>query len=367
MIFGFLLAVAYNPFIFNSATQPRWAILAIAVPIMICANQSSAPNHLSSLHITGSAYLAWCGLTLAWTPNLWDGLNASIQLLIGVAVFALGARSNTLKPIFAGLALGLMISSLILLIPNDLFPLHQGLLGNPNMLAEAAVMTAIGCLAYGARWLIIGLLPAISLPQARGALLAGLVAVLILLWSRSRMLAITLASLSICALVILTNHRWAAGSSLTERWIIWTDTIKGLNWLGNGIGSYHFLYPFLTHSYDTAILRPEHAHNELLEIVFEVGAVGACLYASMVAIALRSATDITLPVLVAFCVIGLFGFPSHIPITLFIAALCLGHGCRARYGFRDSLDDRGNAVCYGRWSGPAYQRPSYHAEMGGSL
>lgn len=38
MIFGFLLAICFNPYIWTAATQPRWSFLAIALPIMIWMN-----------------------------------------------------------------------------------------------------------------------------------------------------------------------------------------------------------------------------------------------------------------------------------------------------------------------------------------
>src|ERR1017187_1109685 len=333
MIFGFLLAICYNPYIWTAARQPRWSLLAIALPIMIWRNQSSAPNHFTLIHALGLTFLAWATLSLIWTPNRPDAFNELIQLLIIAEAFVLGARLNTLKPIFMGLAAGLAISSLIIisplqhLIPNQPISIHlEGLLGNRNMLAEAAVLTAIGCIGYRLWWFIPGLLPAIFMPPlARGALVGGLAAFVVWAWSRSRKLAILLALLSICAIAILTNLR---PSSVIERWAIWTDTIKGLTFQGNGIGSFYFLYPFVNETFDTTLARPEHSHNELLEVWFELGAIGVFIYASMVAIAYRVANNVSRCILVAFITMGMFEFPSHVPITAFLGALVLGYAVR---------------------------------------
>src|ERR1019366_7316447 len=229
MIFGFLLAICFNPFIWTAATQPRWSFLAIALPIMIWRNPSSARNHFTLIHTLGLTFLAWATLSLLWTPNLPDAFNELIQLLIIAEAFVLGARLNTLKPIFMGLAAGLAISSLIIISPithlvqDQHISIHlEGLLGNRNMLAEAAVLTAIGCIGYRLWWFIPGLLPAIFMPQmARGALVGGLAAFGTWAWSRSRMLAISLALLSIFVVAILIDQR---SSSVIERWSIWTET-----------------------------------------------------------------------------------------------------------------------------------------------
>src|SRR5450631_2722541 len=141
MIFGFLLAICYNPYIWTAATQPRWSYLAIALPIMIWRHESSAPNHFTLTHILGLTFLIWATLSLLWTPNLPDAFNELIQLVIVAEAFVFGARLNTLRPIFMGLAAGLAISSLIIisplqhLIPNQVISIHlEGLLGNRNML-----------------------------------------------------------------------------------------------------------------------------------------------------------------------------------------------------------------------------------------
>ena len=333
MIFGFLLAICFNPYIWTAATQPRWSFLAIALPVMIWRNESSAPNHFTLTHVIGLTFLAWATLSLLWTPNLPDAFNELIQLLIVAEAFVLGARLNTLKPIFMGLAAGLAISSLIVLLPLQSLVAHQpisihleGLIGNRNMLAEAAILTMIGCIGYRLWWFIPGLLPAILIqPIARGALVGGIAAGLTWLWYRSRILAGLLALLSIFAVAILIDQR---SSSVIERWSIWSETLPALSFKGFGIGSYYFLYPFLTFAFDTTLARPEHPHNELMEIWFELGFIGTFLYVCMVASAYRSADGVSRCVLVAFITIGMFAFPSHVPITAFIGALVLGHAAR---------------------------------------
>ena len=352
MIFGFLLAICFNPYIWTAATQPRWSFLAIALPVMIWRNQSSAPNHFTLTHALGLTFLAWATLTLLWTPNLPDAYNELIQLLIVAEAFVLGARLNTLRPIFMGLAAGLAISSLIVIsplqewIPHPLISIHwEGLLGNRNALAEAAALTLIGCIGYRLWWFIPGLIPAIVIyPYPRAAWLSLVTALIIWAWSRSRKLAALLMLSSIFALVILINLK---GYSTLERWTIWTETYNGLNYLGHGIGSFYFLYPYLTSTFDTTLMRPEHAHNELLEIWFELGFVGTFIYVCLVASAYRSAGLISHCILGAFCTIAMFSFPSHAPFTALVGAIVLGHAVRGGSSIWEYDGLRGLELCKG--------------------
>jgi len=327
---------------------------------MIWWHSTSLPNHFTLTHLLGLTFLSWATLSLLWTPNLPDSWNELIQLLIVGEAFVLGARLNTLKPIFMGLSLGLAISSLIIISPlqqlvsSQHVSIHlEGLLGNRNMLAEAAVLTLIGCIGYRLWWFIPGLLPAIFMPSmARGALLGLLAAFGIWLWSRSRILAGLLALSSIFVVAILVDMRTA---SALQRWEIWTDTLKGLTFKGYGIGSFYFLYPFISNTFDITVARPEHPHNEILEIWFELGVIGLALWAAIWATAFRSADGISRCILGAFLVIAMLAFPSHVPFTAFVAALVLGHTVRLRNSLWSEHELGGQVLCYWHGRKPADQ------------
>jgi len=161
--------------------------------------------------------------------------------------------------------------------------------------------------------------------MARGALVGGIAAFGTYLWSRSRMWTALLALLSICVIAILIDQRSA---TVLERWTIWSETFPALTFKGYGVGSYYFLYPFLTGAFDTTLARPEHPHNELMEIWFELGIIGTFIYVCLVAAAFRSADSVSRCILVAFVTIGMFAFPSHVPFTAFLGAVILGHAVR---------------------------------------
>ena len=346
MIFGFLLAITFDPNIWTAATQPRWALLAISLPIL-CA--ISSPNNFDLTKFIGLIFIAWASLSLFWTPNKWDGLGELIQLLIIAQAFVLGSRLSSLERIFTGLALGITISSAIILVPalqalfvNSIVQVYpHGLWGNRNMMGEIAVLTLLGCLVYQRYWLIPGLLPAIFYYKrmvmggtpSRGALLALVAGICVWLWSRSKWatgIFIGVILVTIAATRGLDNHDGAA----IERLQVWQAVYGGVDLAGRGIGSLYTLAPYLSDLWDTTERRIDHAHNEFIEILFNLGIVGATTYIAIIAIALRSSDAGTRVILVAFLVISMVAFPWHIPANAFVGALVLGHAIRGRHGLR---------------------------------
>jgi len=240
MIFGFLLAVCFNPDIYAAATTPRWALLAVSLPILIAIKP---PSHLTMLHLLGLLFLGWSALSLLWTQNLGDGFGSLVQLVIIAMSFTYGARTS-LEETFKGLAIGIALSSIIV-ISNLRFESlvsleHEGLFGNRNMLAEAAVLTALGCLAYKQWFFIPGLLPAIFMPPvSRGAIMGLTIGLLATygkqLYARSKTACVAIAVLvcAAAAISLLDPTR----NSFTDRFHLWHDTITGLTFFGQGLGS----------------------------------------------------------------------------------------------------------------------------------
>lgn len=344
MIFGFLLSIAFDPYIYTGATDPRWALLALSLPALIAF---SSPNHFTLAHLLGVLFLAWASLTLTWTANLWDGLGATIQLLIIGLAIVYGSRLTSLEPFVKGAALGITISSLLILIPAlrfdsivSLYP--HGLFGNRNMLSEFAVLIALGLIAYR-KWLFLpGIAPAIFYYKtgviggslARSAILALCVGLCAFVWQWSRRAAVVcIALITIASVATLTNG-WRLGS-IFERLEVWSAVWSGTNWRGNGIGSLFTLSPYLSAIWDTALQRVDHAHNDFLEYAFELGIIGAGLYAGIIAYALCVADRKMFPVLLGFLVITEVAFPWHIPANAFMGALVIGHAVRDGKPIRD--------------------------------
>ena len=347
MILGFLLAIAFDPYSWTGATSLRWALLAVALPLL-CSFAS--PNNFDLTKLLGIGFIAWAALSLTWSPNQWDAYGTFIQLIIVASAFVYGNRVSSLRSIFTGLAIGVTVSAAILLSPTlqgqlsgsivSVYP--HGLWGNRNMMGEIAVLSALGCLAYGRYWFIPGLLPAIfyykpeimSGVPSRGAVGALMAGICVWLWPRSKVLSGLLAA----ALLIGGTAALGFGNRfgpVYERIEVWQAVLHGVTLRGNGLGSLYTLAPYLTDIFDTTMRRVDHAHNEFIEILFELGVIGAVTYIAIVVLAIRNANNESLTVLVGFLVISCVAFPWHIPANAFVGSLVLGHAVRSRMPLRD--------------------------------
>lgn len=346
--FSFAVMVTLVPGIAAPATTPRWALLSAVVPFLA---SFSLPTKFDVAHALGALFLGWCAITLAWTPNLWDGLDALWKLVLFAGLFCIGAALRDLRPVWIGAALGIGVSSALAI--GQLFGVElveriegptgmaAGLFMNKNFLAEPAALVLIGLVWHRLWWLVPLVLPAVVLPGARGALLALAVAGIVALRGWWRVYAGALAALAVVACVVLAKN-----GSFPERMIIWTSTLDGLTWLGNGIGSFYALFPSHAPAWDFLTSRPVHAHNDWLELAYDLGLPGILMLLGAFYCALRAEGPDRL-VLIAFITEGCLGFPLHFPATVFLAALVAGRLCGDRAPLRDVLTRWGIRLCDG--------------------
>ena len=104
--------------------------------------------------------------------------------------FVLGTYLKDLKPVFVGLALGLIAQSVLLFGPATQF-MHPALFVNGNIFSEVAFIVAVGIVVCGYKywWMAIALLPATFINNTRSVIVAGIGTFGIWLWSKSRFLA----------------------------------------------------------------------------------------------------------------------------------------------------------------------------------
>lgn len=431
-LFGILLTSLYYPGIAGAATTPRWALLAVALPVVLLfyeriprwagralpgllergaahlgntrreyreAASLPGPCGFSLIHLIGVLYLTWSAISLSWTPNRLDGIGELIKLVILAQAFVLGSRLERLHTVLSGMALGLLVSCAVLILQlayPDLVlhtTTHSGLFINSGSLAEISALVIIGLLYesrfgkvsaegdtkadvsssagksaadhYGnwrgwshwwrglvdganwhwrnaSLWLAICLLPCVVLPQSRGAWLALIAAFTVWLWSKSKLSALALMALAVISFTYSLHINFHI-SSVIQRWGMWSDAASGLTLLGHGIGSFWTDYAPLSNTLDIFLERPEHLHNDWLEIIFEQGVVGAAVCCTVVVVCYRVSP--TKAILAGFAAEALVGFPLHVPCTAFIAALCLGHAARNGADIRDLLHDGRAKLC----------------------
>ena len=328
MIFGFLLTICFDPNLWYGATVPRWALLAVTLPLLTAF---ASPNHFTVSHLVGLVFVVWSTISLLWCANIYDGLGDLLQVLILAQAFVLGARLQSVEHILSGMALGMAVNTASVLIT------HNNLFFNTDMAAECAAMIAMGLICYR-KWLFLPfVLPTLFWPPiARGAILGFLAGICCWLWPRSRWAAALLAGAMLIGGFYALDIRPLAVEARID---LWTGAWRGIDWLGHGLGSLPTLYPWVTHSWDTMIERPDHAHNELIEILFDLGVIGLLGFVGMVCTSLYRSSSVLAPALATISVISLVAFPLNIPATAFIAALVIGNLAGSGPGLRSYFPD----------------------------
>jgi O-antigen ligase len=360
-LLGFLVAVTFWPGLAGAAQASRWTLLYIAVPIALCfVRAKPAPAHWLML-----AALLWMAVTLLWTPVAYDGIAELADMATLAGLFIIGHQTESLAPMFRGLGVGLWVSSAICIAQwFGLAPVvivaagapPSGLFVNPNVLGEICALAIVGLLsipstrgqrAHGAgnrssvtagkdrhpylNYAIAGgILPALVLSQSRGAAVALAVCGVAWAWKRFRLGTIIVVPILAALAFAVSPAKWLNSDTGQIRVDQWRDTVDGLTWLGNGIGSYYSTYPRDATRLDTGKIQPNHAHNDALELAFETGPAGCALAFAFLALVWWSAPEGGRLVLLALGIIAMLAFPLHTPATAFVFGLVAGHGARRR-------------------------------------
>lgn len=136
---------------------------------------------------------------------------------------------------------------------------------------------------------------------------------LVVLWKWNRWAAAVGAFAALLLLLALIGQPGRLPSNVL-RIETWADAVRHLSLIGNGLGSFRFAYPEM-----------EFAHNDFLQITYELGVPGLIVLSGLLFLGLQSQER---PLLIAFMVEGFFGFPLYWPATGFFAAVCLGAALR---------------------------------------
>lgn len=342
---AFAVASIYVPDISGAATTPKWALLSIFVPILWPRGIPLTWGHLTVL-----ALLFWAAVSVLWSPEELHSVPALWTFVLLAGIFFIGSDMEDIGPVFVGLSLGLSLSS-VAAVAQQFFHWHgvfqnsipAGLFVNRNMMAEAACLTMLGCIVWRKWWCLPLLAPAAFLPMGRGALLGLAIGLLVHLRSRLLWGFGIMGGLSVAILMVAHGYRI---DSLTHRLAIWRDTLEGLTIFGNGIGSFYVLYPSHASLTDTLVQRPDHVHNDVLEVLYELGLPGVALCAALWILCSGSRNK-GLPVLVGLGCMSFWEFPLYMPVTAFVGALVAGHLCADGDRLRVAIPYRGMAAFQG--------------------
>lgn len=316
-LLGFSASAAFWPGLLGAATTPRWAALAILIPLCLLFVPSYRFREDISAWMFACLFAA--GASLFWTSDVYRGTDMFIHLIILAGAFCLGAAVKDISPVWTGFAWGIVISSGLAIA--QVFGYEgiaqadgsgpAGLFMNRNAFAEAAAVALIACLVHR-RWLLAGLVtPAILLPLSRAVFGALAVVWAIALWKdRPRV------CYAILALVVLLAGIALYGNP--ERTDVWLTAGAGLSWFGHGLGSFAPAFPVM-----------EFAHDEPLQYAYELGLL-AVPFAALALYAIGSGTaEPERSIVITVMAVGIFAFPLHLPATAFAFSLAAGHlvGC----------------------------------------
>jgi hypothetical protein len=342
-LFGFVLMTAYWPGISGVATTPRWDVAALLAVVLFFLPRI----RMTATHWLGLALIGWLFLSIAWNDGgadgRLDGIENGLTLLICLVAFAVGSQLSGVNNILIGAALGIGVNSAFAIAQwfgwtgfvETFDGSHAGLFYNPDRLAAAAAMVAVGLVALPRLWVLLPLLlPSLVLAPSRGAWLALIAGCSVLAPFKIRLLIVVTST---CFVAWVALHGFDASAS--QRFMIWQDTIANLTVFGHGIGSFREDFIRMAHAFNITAQqsRPEHPHNEWLWLAFEGGvpAVGlGMLFAGTLWQACNDRPEF--PILACLFVLALFAMPFHDPATLVLGALCAG--CAARH--RDRVSDR---------------------------
>lgn len=354
-LLGFLTAIAFVPEISGGANFPRYAIPALFIPFLIW--NKKIPFTLG--HFLGLG--AFLGAALTIQPESLM-LLAAWKLAFLAMVFIYGSTLNDLKPIGLGMAWGVAISGVLVWFQKFGYsPVGQvippsGLFMNKNLLAEAAVIASIFALWHKRYVLALFTLCAAVIPMSRGAWLGLAIVALVWIWNRNRTAAVILSLGAVTALFAGLAFGYRL-ETVDHRMAIWADAAQNLKWFGNGWGSFYVQFPSTAELTNVLFQRPEHAHNDFLELIYDLGLISVPFFL-LFGYILIQAEELERLIILSVLVMGAFGFPLYAPFTGFALALVAGRVARRGRPCSDLLGD---------WGSLLHQRLSlFHNRRGGN-
>lgn len=329
-LLGFGLAVAFVPNAYADVNVGRWAVAWLCIALLIWI----VPSVRWSL--CGGVLLVLALVSFAWAPEPLNAINGFLQLGLLAGAFVVG-RAGCAENIFEGAAWGMIGNSALAVAQvSGWHPVMEvstaspaGLFGNRDFMAEAALLVIVP-LVWQRRWFMAAaILPALTLPFDRTVILAGGMVTALMVWKLSRTVTIiTIIAACIGAAVLtLTPGKLHSAKDRTD---LWKDTLAGTTFLGRGIGQFYNTFPEAATRQPIERIRSDHAHNDWLELTYELGIMGIVLAGLLSAGVLSGPTCWEKYVFLALCVMSCFAFPLHNPATGILGLVAAGGAYRRR-------------------------------------
>lgn len=331
-VWAFLVTVAYVPGIMSAAIVPRWAVIALGIPL-VSQIRWQIP---ASLQIAIAAGVAWTAATIIQAPDRADSLLQFFFLLCLLGAMGVASQLDSLDQALAGLCWGVAVSAAFCIatavtghhfVAYHHIELKPGLFYNSEVLCELAAPLVVWA-AVKRQWhfVAICLIP-IALNTSRIAVVAVAVGMVVAFWPstwRARAALVGVALLLVGAVIAYFSMFNFKIGSVGLRIVGWLTALYAITPAGQGFGWYR-----ATHAGE------EFAHSDVLQAFAEIG-LGALFFALIPIYALwnRSRDHAERAAFVVVMVEVVASFPLHVPATGFLAALLAGYLVRDRLGVR---------------------------------
>jgi len=332
-LIGFMVSVAYWAGILSAGFVPRWAAIAVLVPLF-CAIE---PKRLPASVLGVLLFLFGCaGFSLMLSPDALTGTHDLMLAAILVLPFLAAASMESLDDIFSGMAIGLAASSALIIAEYAGFGRiaqgggFGGLFFNSEVVSEFSALVFVWAVVRK-KWALAALCVApLLLCHSRIAVLTVAVGLLYVAWVRLPrwITAVAVAALAVAAVAAVFIIGDGKIASAFHRVTLWITAGMFLTPLGNGIGWAQVAFPV-----------ERFVHSDALQMFAEIGIPALAVLYIPWSIFKRKEQD--LAIMSVFCgasVQFVVSFPIHFPAAGFVLALVAGYLLRRRDVVRVGVD-----------------------------
>lgn len=315
---GFAVSAAYWPGMLAGSFVPRWAVVALGIPLVSRLDLRSVPKE--ALALLG-VMLALCAVSLGRSPWIEAGIGDFIFVVILSLAFVAGAALDSLDDVMTGAVLGFIPSAL--LAPAQLLGWHPlleinppgGLFYSSEVMGEYAALLAIWALLSRRWWLAALPVTALVLTASRVGCLAVVLALLV--YAPVPRLARAGGAVALLAALplVLFGLKFGAADHTFHRFVLWGTAVLAFTPLGNGLGWGSAAFPF-----------EEFVHSDALQAMAEIGiGGGGLLLIPVLAFVGKRGSRAERAVFVVACIEVVVSFPLHFPASGFVAAVVAGY------------------------------------------
>lgn len=323
-VLGFAVTIAYWPSILSAAFVPRWAAIAVGVPLVSKMDPRELPEQIRWMLLF---LLGVAAISTTWaSPDPMTGYQELFYIALLCLAFTAAAGLDSLDDVMTGVGVGAILCAFLMLfeISGTSDQGRDGLYGqaptalfyNSEVFAEFSAIVFVWALLRPRPLIAAAAFLPIMFCQSRISIAIAAAAALYAFRPSSKWLTavLTIGLLIACAGLIYAFGENRLGSA-GQRFILWGATIMAWTQFGHGLGWFQTVHPTL-----------QFAHSDALQAVAELG-IGAFTLLLIPFMALRRnrGNNAERAAFIAVCFEVVVSFPLHFPASGFVAAMLAGY------------------------------------------